>query len=190
VVTVHLHPGGPEFNNIFPLMQDRAGGIWAGSGGLARLIEGRFENVYAEGTRREPWVGLNTLCSLAEDRDGSFWLGTKAGIARFRDGRLWRDEAMSIRMASCRWYNPFSLPTRLCRPAAGLEDPLDGAREDLRRSCGRSSCSGRPRKCSHSFPLIIRGKPVLFPRSHEDAGMPVCGLWEPRVPPWAHGWGA
>lgn len=95
VATVYLHPGVPQYNNIQPLMQDRAGNVWVGSGGLARLVAGRFENIYQAGQSHSPFFESNILISLFEDGDGSFWLGVRDGIVRFRGGRLERDEELS-----------------------------------------------------------------------------------------------
>ncbi|MDQ4121854.1 MAG: histidine kinase [Acidobacteriota bacterium] len=98
VVTVYLHPGGTQYNNIQPLMQDRSGNIWVGSGGLARFDDGRFENFYHQGLSRSPKFERNVLISLFEDTDGSFWLGVREGIVRFRNGRLEKDEELSAQI--------------------------------------------------------------------------------------------
>lgn len=76
-VSVFLHPGGTEYNNIQPLMQDRAGNIWVGSGGLARFTDNGFENFYHNGLSRSPKFERNVLIALFEDGDGSFWLGVR-----------------------------------------------------------------------------------------------------------------
>jgi len=98
VFTVYLHPGGEASNNIQPLMQDRAGNVWVGSGGLARFADDRFQNFYQPGVSHSPVFERNVLISLFEDGDGSFWLGVRDGISRFRNGLLERDEALSAQI--------------------------------------------------------------------------------------------
>lgn len=98
IVNVYLHPGGASYNNIQPLMRDSGGNIWIGSGGLTRFDGGRFENFYHAGLSRAPGFERNVLISLSEDFDRSFWLGTRDGIVRFRDGRLEKDEELSAQI--------------------------------------------------------------------------------------------
>lgn len=67
-----------------PVPGGRGAGIWFGTrDGLARfdLAEERFEIVELAGAvdRR--------VYSLAETTDGSIWVGTRAGVVRYRDGR-------------------------------------------------------------------------------------------------------
>lgn len=96
IVAVYLNPNGA--NNIQPLAQDHAGGVWVGSGGLARFENGRFENFYHEGLSHSPAFERNVLISFFEDADGSFWLGTRDGIVRFENGRLRKDDELSARI--------------------------------------------------------------------------------------------
>ncbi len=96
IVDVYTNPNGA--NNMQPLMQDRAGNVWVGSGGLARFDNGIFENFYHAGLSRSPTFERNVLISLFEDTDGSFWLGVRDGIVRFRNGILERDENLSAQI--------------------------------------------------------------------------------------------
>jgi ligand-binding sensor domain-containing protein len=94
-ITVHRHPGGPQFNTIGPMLQDRAGNIWVGSGGLARFKGERFENFYRQGRSHNTWDWGNVLSALYEDSDGSIWVGTWDGIVRFKDGQLHEEKSLS-----------------------------------------------------------------------------------------------
>lgn len=100
VVTIHKHPGGPQFNSIGVLMRDRAGRVWAGAGGLARVENNRFENFYREKHPRAVWHSANRLSALYEDADGTLWVGTEDGIARFRGGRLSEEGELSAQIKS------------------------------------------------------------------------------------------
>jgi signal transduction histidine kinase/ligand-binding sensor domain-containing protein len=98
VITVYRHPGGPQFNTIGPMMQDRAGNVWAASGGLARFKSDRFENSYRQGRSHNTWDWGNMLSALYEDHDGSLWVGTWDGIVRFKDGRLHEEKSLSAQI--------------------------------------------------------------------------------------------
>ena len=99
LVTVHQHGGGAQANAISVLMQDRSGTIWTGAGGLARIVDGRFENVYRPGRSRQPWSWENVVTAIFEDVDGTLWLGTYAGVARFRDGRFHEEPRLSAQIS-------------------------------------------------------------------------------------------
>jgi signal transduction histidine kinase/CheY-like chemotaxis protein/HPt (histidine-containing phosphotransfer) domain-containing protein len=64
------------------VMEDSHGTIWAATspGGLVRYRDGRFETL-------DKRLGLpnNSVRALAEDREGSLWVGTNGGLARLRD---------------------------------------------------------------------------------------------------------
>jgi len=72
-------------NQIVPaLYRDRAGHLWAGTfGGLTVLDGDRFKPIpiNANGSWREIHV-------LAEDRDGSMLMGTRAGVGRWKNGKF------------------------------------------------------------------------------------------------------
>jgi ligand-binding sensor domain-containing protein len=93
-VTCFRHPGGQESNVVRTMLQSRSGEVWLGSGGLARFKGGRFENFYRPDRSRYPWDWANLVTVLYEDRDGSLWVGTQDGIARFKDGRLRQDQIL------------------------------------------------------------------------------------------------
>ena len=96
-ITVYRHPGGPAFNLIKPILQDRMGRVWLGSGGLARFKDGRFENFYRPNRSRDPWDWSNSLTTLWEDTDGGIWAATRDGIVRFRGGQLQEEMSSQIK---------------------------------------------------------------------------------------------
>jgi signal transduction histidine kinase/ligand-binding sensor domain-containing protein len=98
LVTVHQHGGGAQANAISVLLQDRAGTVWTGAGGLARIVDGRFENVYREGRSRLPWSWENVVTALFEDVDGTLWVATYDGIVRFRNQRLHEEPRISAQI--------------------------------------------------------------------------------------------
>lgn len=95
VITLHRHPRGPEWSNLRPLLQDRAGQVWGGGVGLTRLREGRFENIFR--VSRE-YAYENLISALYEDHDGTLWVGTRRGLARFKDGRWHEEQSLSARI--------------------------------------------------------------------------------------------
>jgi signal transduction histidine kinase/ligand-binding sensor domain-containing protein len=102
-VTVYRRPGGPAFNRIGPIRQDRMGRVWVGSGGLARFEDGRFENFYRPRRSRDPGDSGNRVSSLWEDRDGGIWAATLDGIVRFRDGELREEQDLSSQVKGRVW---------------------------------------------------------------------------------------
>jgi ligand-binding sensor domain-containing protein/signal transduction histidine kinase len=67
------------------LLEDRERALWIGTygGGLSRLKDGRIEN-WTQGTN----LAGNVITSLAEDADGSIWIGTPTGLSRYRAGTM------------------------------------------------------------------------------------------------------
>jgi formate hydrogenlyase transcriptional activator len=60
------------------MLQTRDGAIWGGGGrGLGRFLDGRFEPVTLD-----PDIRIAQVWSLAEDGDGSLWVGTTDGLVR------------------------------------------------------------------------------------------------------------
>jgi ligand-binding sensor domain-containing protein/signal transduction histidine kinase len=71
-------PGDPN-HNVLSLLEDRAGGIWAGTsadGLFHRRPQGRWERYAIHGL---PQHGVN---ALHEDASGGLWAGTSAGLVR------------------------------------------------------------------------------------------------------------
>ena len=77
-----------QANNIAALYEDRAGQLWAATGGgLFRWVEreGRFERL------AQDWLAQPncSVLTLTEDAEGSLWIGTTVGLMRrLPDGRL------------------------------------------------------------------------------------------------------
>lgn len=72
-----------ESQQVWDLLEDRHGSIWAASygAGIQRIEAGGFDTVAlgaGYGDRR-PW-------RLLEDREGNLWAGTREGLIRLRDG--------------------------------------------------------------------------------------------------------
>ncbi len=86
-------PGSLPENEVYALLVDRGGRLWAGTfgGGLARFLAGeeRFER-----RRHDPAdaasLSHDAVISLLEDRAGSLWIGTADGLNRLVDGRSFR----------------------------------------------------------------------------------------------------
>ncbi|MDQ2949025.1 MAG: histidine kinase [Acidobacteriota bacterium] len=96
-IAVYRHPGGRQFNDIHPLMQDRAGNIWLSAGGLAKFDGALFRNYY-RGEHSGKSENANIVSALYEDRDGSIWAASWNGIARFHDGKLVEEKSLSSRI--------------------------------------------------------------------------------------------
>ena len=67
---------------VYPVLEDRAGAMWFGSGGLTRLAGGRF-TLEREGEAR----------SLREDRDGRLWVGAGRTLMSREDNGQWTEHA-------------------------------------------------------------------------------------------------
>jgi signal transduction histidine kinase/ligand-binding sensor domain-containing protein len=80
--TFSRHDGLPE-ENVYPILEDRAGRIWAGiwENSLVRYENGRFTTVL----RTEE---TNYPTSLFEDRSGRLWVGTIADVFYLVEGTL------------------------------------------------------------------------------------------------------
>lgn len=72
---------------IFSLMEDREGGIWAGSwnGGAVRYHNGSFTAVTSK-----DGLPNNQVIRIFEDDQGVVWLHSEAGLARWRNGKVER----------------------------------------------------------------------------------------------------
>jgi signal transduction histidine kinase/ligand-binding sensor domain-containing protein len=97
VITAYRRPGGVQQANVIsPMLQDRSGAVWVGSGGLTKLEDGRFRTFYRPGQSHDPWVWPNVLGALYQDGDGSLWVDTWDGsIARVKDGAFHEEKTLS-----------------------------------------------------------------------------------------------
>ena len=75
-------PGLPSPVNSAELLRDRNGGLWIGTQvrGLVHSYEGRTSLF----TRKDGLSG-DEVKALFEDREGTIWVGTSAGLDRFRE---------------------------------------------------------------------------------------------------------
>ena len=66
----------------FRVLRDRDGGLWIGTlgGGLAHLHEGTIDHF-----TQSDGLSSDTVSALFEDREGTIWVGTHAGLHRFRE---------------------------------------------------------------------------------------------------------
>lgn len=77
---------GLRSNRIRALYEDGAGDLWIGAegGGLTRYRQGVFTNYPLQ----DGLPGRNMVTSIAAASDGTLWLGTNSGLARFEAERL------------------------------------------------------------------------------------------------------
>src|SRR2546421_5482024 len=81
--TVFDKQNTPELksDDIRVLVADRTGGMWIGTpNGLVRLTDGKFKAFTTQ-----DGLPSNVIDALSEGHDGSLWVATAAGIARFND---------------------------------------------------------------------------------------------------------
>ena len=66
----------------FRVLRDRDGGLWIGTlgGGLAHLHEGTIDHF-----SQSDGLSSDTVSALFQDREGTIWVGTHAGLDRFRE---------------------------------------------------------------------------------------------------------
>ena len=66
----------------FRVLRDRDGGLWIGTlgAGLAHLHEGRIDHF-----SQSDGLSSDTVSALFQDREGTIWVGTHAGLDRFRE---------------------------------------------------------------------------------------------------------
>src|SRR5260370_26817448 len=72
--------------NLIPLgiTQDREGLLWlAAPGGVWR-----FDGLHFEAVQAPTGIDLSGATHIAAAPDGSIWIGTAAGLIRYRDGRF------------------------------------------------------------------------------------------------------
>ena len=79
----------PELGSrgVTALCEDPSGALWVGTrgGGLVRHVGGRFETFTTASGLSGDYVN-----AIESSVDGSLWIGTDAGLSRFRDGRFER----------------------------------------------------------------------------------------------------
>jgi len=95
IISLYIHPAGPQIRSPRAMLQDHLGNIWVQSGSLSSFEDGRFKNYYREGRDQNPSTWGNVVAALYEDRDGNLWVGTWDGIARFKDGRFIEEKYLS-----------------------------------------------------------------------------------------------
>ncbi len=84
-VAINKAAGLPN-ENIWVLDNDHHGGMWVGmdAGGLARIKGGKIVDIIGE-KEGLPGKVVHSICAA---RDGSLWVGTDRGVARFKGGRV------------------------------------------------------------------------------------------------------
>ncbi len=95
-----VQAGPPTGRSVRALLVTRAGELWAGLGGSGgvlryrRAAPGEFALVAAPPT--SDGLGTGAVRALAEDRDGTVWLGHLGGLFRYADGRWmpWQAEGL------------------------------------------------------------------------------------------------
>ncbi len=84
-ITVLSSDEGLASNNVYPVFRSRSGDMWAGSwpGGLSQIRNGRVIRTFGRAQ------GLTDLVtSLAEDHNGTLWIGTHGGVRVLVGGRI------------------------------------------------------------------------------------------------------
>jgi signal transduction histidine kinase len=73
--------------SFFTLLEDRQGCLWAGTltGGAVRYCNGTFTSLTVK-----DGLPNNTVVRIDEDEEGSIWIFTNPGLAKWRNGRLIR----------------------------------------------------------------------------------------------------
>jgi signal transduction histidine kinase/ligand-binding sensor domain-containing protein/CheY-like chemotaxis protein/HPt (histidine-containing phosphotransfer) domain-containing protein len=75
---------GLPSDHVRPVLQDRRGDLWIGTGaGLCRLRGGQIETWTEKDGLPDPYIRV-----IFEDRDGALWIGTGAGLARWSGRRF------------------------------------------------------------------------------------------------------
>jgi signal transduction histidine kinase len=82
-ITAYSQPQGLVDRNVYPIVEDRSGGIWVGAwnGGVTRYHEGRFTS-YTTANGLAP----SAVTALAVDRGGGVWIATIEGLQVWRQG--------------------------------------------------------------------------------------------------------
>ncbi len=77
-------------DNVFCLLQDPDGTLWAGTigGGLSCLKNGVFQTFSARNG-----LSGDIIYALLRDRDGTLWVGTRSGLDRLQNGQFHRFES-------------------------------------------------------------------------------------------------
>ncbi len=83
------HQGGPEVGAT--LLRSRTGTLWVGSVGLAKFGDKPSQRFYPHGPG---FSDGNLITALYEDATGTLWVGTRAGVQQFRNGRFRHDPSL------------------------------------------------------------------------------------------------
>lgn len=76
---------GRSAHQISSILIDRDNGAWVGTEDAGLL---RWKNSQWESFGPTDGFGSPSVLQIREDREGSIWIGTKNGLARFREGKL------------------------------------------------------------------------------------------------------
>lgn len=84
---------GLKNNNIQTVFVDSKHNLWCGNYGVSvlRRQTGTFTTYLHDSSKPDGSILSNTVNALAESSDGSIWIGTDAGLTRYRDGRFSND---------------------------------------------------------------------------------------------------
>jgi ligand-binding sensor domain-containing protein len=93
-ITMPRPGNAPGPTAVYPILRDRAGVVWIGSGGLTKYAHGRFT------TFSEAPKVADVVSSLLEDRNGRLWVGTRSGLRYAEHDRLQRVEDASGLLSS------------------------------------------------------------------------------------------
>src|SRR4029079_8914189 len=80
---VYTTRDGLPHDDVSALYADREGSLWIGTyaGGLARLVDGKFEQAMPTSA-----AARGGVMALTEDAEASLWVATEQGLERYRDG--------------------------------------------------------------------------------------------------------
>jgi ligand-binding sensor domain-containing protein len=74
---------GLSQNNVYSLLQDRAGFMWLGTGDGLDRYDGYSFTVYNADPANPHSLSNNAVLALLEDRAGDLWVATRRGLNRF-----------------------------------------------------------------------------------------------------------
>jgi ligand-binding sensor domain-containing protein/signal transduction histidine kinase len=90
----------PYYGAVLALLTDRHGVLWFGTSGLglARYQNGRYEFL-----RKTDGLASDYVQSLAQDREGSLWAGTRDGVSQLTDIKFPTEKAASDASVTEAW---------------------------------------------------------------------------------------